>query len=374
MMTNDIEYRLDLQLFAEAGTLVNATPGYTNAYTGDVTNFSGQWDLSAGMKNYYNTALLEYAKETFIFQQLGKVQNLPANHGKFVEWRKLNTMPDMDRLQEAVIPVGKKLGESAITAEIAQFGMYFTYSDQIDTHHVDPLVQEYTERLGYAAGRTYEKLIRNELSGCTNVMYAEVTNADGQVIDQPETRAELKTALGVSGQKANLTMRVVAKAANILTKANAPKYNGNEYLCVIHPSTTLDMRVNDPAWMEAHKYANPEPIYNGEIGKVHGVRFVETTLSPIIKEAGDSQAIYQPMLFGRDAFAVVKPEGAGMEMIHKSRKEVGGPLEQFGTVGAKMSMATKILYPERMVVIECGSSEYGTVDQDNMEWETQESA
>ncbi len=366
------EMKLNLQLFAEAGTLVNATTGYTNAYTGDVTAFGNGWDLSAGMKTYYNTALLEYAKANFIYQQLGKVQNLPANHGKTVEWRKFNTMPDADQLQEAVIPAGKKLGESAIQVEIAQYGMYYSYSDVIDTHHVDPIVQEHTERLGYAMGLTYEKLIRNELSSGTNVLYAEVTNASGAVVSQPATRQALLTALGTSGQKANLSMRVIAKAANILTKANTPKFDGGEYLCVLHPSNTYDLRINDPNWTDAHKYASPEPIYNGEIGKVHGVRFVETTVSPIIKGSGQSQAIYQPMVFGRDAFAVVKPEGAGMEMIHKSRKEVGGPLEQFGTVGAKMSMAAKILYPERMVIIECGSSEYGTIDEDNTEFVTQE--
>lgn len=364
-------FDLDLQLFAEAGNLVNATVGYVNAYDGAVTDFAGKYDLSPGMKTFYNTALLQYAKVNFIYQQLGKVQNLPANHGKTVEWRKFNTMPDADRLQEAVIPVGKKLGQSAVTAEIAQFGMYYSYSDQIDLHHVDPVVQEHTERLGYAMGLTYEKLIRNELSTCPNVLYAEVTSADGTVESQPETRAALKTALE-GGKRANLTMRTIAKAANILTKANAPKYSGNEWLCVIHPSTTLDLRLNDPLWMEAHKYASPEPIYNGEIGKLHGVRFVESTVSPVIKEDGAKQAIYQPMLFGADAFAVVKPEGAGMELIHKSRKEVGGPLEQFGTVGAKMSMACKVLYPERMVVIECGSSEYGAIDEDNMAFVTEE--
>lgn len=373
MIANILGFKLDLQHFAEAGTLVNATNGYVNAYTGDVTLFAGQYDLSAGMKTYYNTALLEFSKETFIFQQLGKKQRLPANHGKTVEWRKFNTMPDAEVLREAVIPVGKKLGESAITVEIAQYGMYYTYSDQIDTHHVDPVVSEYTERLAYSMGRTYEKLIRNELSAGTNVLFAEVLADDGTVESQPATRDQLKTAIE-GGKKANLTMRVIAKAATMLTKANAPKYSGNEYLCVLHPSSVHDLRVNDPNWVEVHKYANPEPIYNGEVGKAHGVRFVETTISPVIKEEGDTQAIYQPMVFGRDAFAVVDPEGAGMEMIHKSRKEVGGPLEQFGTVGAKMSMAAKILHPERMVVIECGSSEYGAIDEDNFELETEESA
>lgn len=365
--------RLDLQLFAEAGNLVNTTAGYTNAYTGDVTNFSGQWDLSAGMKTYYNTALLEFAKEILVYAQLGKKQSLPANHGKIVEWRKFNNMPDAERLQEAVIPVGKKLGESAITVEVAQYGMYYTYSDQIDNHHVDPVVSEHVERLGHSMAVTNEKLIRNELSGNTNVMYAWVMGEDGKIESKPQTRQELKTALS-AGKNANLTMKVLAHAATLLHKANAPTFDGNEFVAVTSFSAVEDLRIHDPDWTEAHKYANPETIYNGEVGKVHGIRILQSNLSPVIKGEGDAQALYQTMVFGRDAFAVVDPEGAGMEMIHKSRKEIGGPLEQFGSVGAKASWATKVLYPERIVVIEHGSTTFGDSDQDNMELKTEQTA
>lgn len=370
MMTMDITKRFDLQQFAEAGALVNATTGYVNAYTGDVEVFSGKNDLSAGMKSYYDTALLEYAKETFIYQQLGEVQNLPQGHGKIVEWRKINKLPDIDVLQEAVIPKGKKLGESAVTAEITEYGAYVTISDVIDLHHVDPILQKATERLAYAAGLTYEKLIRNELSMCTNVMYAEVLTDDGTVESIPQTRAELLTAVK-AGKNCNLTPRMVAKAANTLVKANAPKYSGNEYLGVLNPSNTFDLRQSDE-WIEYHKYASPTEIYNGEVGKLHGVRFVETTLAPVIKPEGVTHAIYQPMIFGKGAFAVVDPAGAGMRMIHKSFADIGGPLEQFCTVGVKFAMGTKILYPEYMVVIECGSTEYSTVDEDNLELETEQ--
>lgn len=371
MISKVLGFGLDLQLFAEAGNLVNASVGYVNAYTGATTEFSGGYDLSAGMKEYYDTALLEFAKETFVYQQLGKKQRLPRNRGKSVEWRKFNTMPDADVLKEAVIPVGKKLGESSVHAEITEYGMYYAVSDVLELHHVDPIISEYTERLAYSMGRTYEKVIRNELSTNTNVLYAEVLDSTGKVESQPQTREALKTAIK-GGKNANLTMRVIAKAASLLTKANAPKYSGNEYLCVAHPSNIHDLRVNDPNWVEVHKYANPEPIYNGEVGKAHGVRFVETTLSPVIKASGDTVALYQPMVFGRDAFAVVDPEGAGLEMIHKSKEQAGGPLNQFSTIGAKMALAAKVLYPERMVVIECGSTEYGDIDEDNFELETEE--
>ncbi len=358
-----IPFFMDLQLFAESGNLVNATGNYVNAYTGATTEFSGDNTLSPGMKVFYNTALLENARETFIYQQLGRVQTLPQNHGMTCEWRKINTLPDCDRLQEAVIPEGKKLGMTAMTVEIAEYGEYVSISRQVELHHVDDMMLGATEELGAAGGRTYEKMIRNVLSGGTNVIFADAYDASGSYVSTPATREALKTALD-GGKICNLTPDMIAKAVTVLNKGNARKFDGNEYVCVVHPSVAYDLRKSKD-WIEAHKYASPEEIYNGEIGKLHGVRFVESGLCPVIKKSG-TQAIYQPMVFGKDAFGVVDPQGAGMQMIHKPASQAGGPLEQYSTAGIKFSMAARILYPERMVIIECGSSGYGAVDEDNM--------
>lgn len=368
----DTIFELDLQLFDEAGTLVNTSGGYTNAYTGATEPFAGKYDLSPGMKTYYDTRLLSHAKPKLIYHQLGDTQTLPSGNGKIVEWRKLNKLPDVEVLQEAVIPKGKKLGQSAVNVEVTQYGDYISVSDVVDLHHVDPLLSKYTEQLGTAGAETYDKVIRNELMLNTNVIYGEVLTDDGAVESIPQTRAELLTAIK-AGKNANLTPRMIAKAATNLNKANAPKFSGNEFVAVIHESIKFDL-MQSPEWIDAHKYANPQPIYEGEAGKLHGVRFVSTTIAPIIRPDTDDPAVYQTMVFGKGAFAVVDPQGAGMRIIHKSFAQVGGPLEQFCTVGIKFSMAAKILYPEYMLTIEHGSTEYGEVDEDNTEFVTEQAA
>lgn len=368
----DTLFKLDLQLFDDSGTLVNTTEGYTNAYTGANEPFSGKNDLSAGMKSYYNTSLLKHAKPKLIYHQLGETQALPSGNGKIVEWRKMNKLPDVEVLREAVIPKGRKLGQSAVNVEVTQYGQYVTISDVVDLHHVDPLLSSATESLGESGAESYDKLIRNELMLNTNAMYAEVLTDDRTVESIPQTRAELLTAIK-AGKNANLTPRMVAKAATTLAKANAPKYSANEYLGVIHESVKYDL-MQSPEWIDIHKYARPENIYEAEEGKLHGVRFLVTTQSPIIKPDGETQAVYQSMIFGKGAFAVVDPQGAGMRIIHKSFAEAGGPLEQFCTVGVKFSMAAKILYPEYMVTIEHGSTEYGAIDEDNTQLVTEQAA
>jgi len=352
---------------ADAGSLVNATGNYVNAYTGATTAFTpGSDDLTPGMKTYYDTELLENARDKMIYAQLGRKQSLPAHHGKTVEWRKWNTLPDVDQLTEAVIPEGKKFGQTAINVTVTQYGEYVATSDQLETHYVDNVILGATEELGAAGTRSNEKLVRNALMACTNVMFADVYNSSDEYVSTPATQAELGTALATSGNKAYLTPDMVNKAVTDLKKKNAPFLRGNKYVCVLHPSCTYDLRSHKD-WIDAHKYASAEEIFNGEIGELHGVRFVESNLAPIyqITTSGSNKTnVYGVMFFGKDAFAVIDPESMGMETIIKTRREAGGPLNQFSTIGIKFETATKILYNDRMLYMVCNSS-YSNTDTAN---------
>ena len=58
----DMHQEMDLQLFADAGTLVNAGGNYVNAYTGETTAFPEGGGMTASMKTFYDTELLENAQ------------------------------------------------------------------------------------------------------------------------------------------------------------------------------------------------------------------------------------------------------------------------------------------------------------------------
>ena len=322
---------MNLQLFDAVKTVTNTTFGDVNSYTG-AENKTGA--LNATMKTYYDTELLENARENLIFAQLGKKQALPANHGKIVEWRKWNTLGDATKLTEGVIPVGKKLGQTSLNVEIAQYGDYVSISDQLELHAVDDTILGATEELGAACAKTYDKLVRDTLLTGTNI---------------------------INSDTAMITPADIAKAVTQLKKKNVKPHSGNRYVAVIHPSVAHDLRQSQE-WIEYHMYAATTEIFNGEIGELHGVRFIESTMAPV--GAMGEKVFYTTFVFGKDAFAVVDPEGAGMETIIKDKSEIGGPLNQFSTVGCKFSMAAAVLYPEAMVQIYSGSS-YEEVDEPN---------
>ena len=59
--------KIGFQFFADAGTLVNATGNYVNAYTGTTTAFDTTNKLTPTMKTFYDTQLLENARPELIF-------------------------------------------------------------------------------------------------------------------------------------------------------------------------------------------------------------------------------------------------------------------------------------------------------------------
>ena len=358
-----MEHMFDLQFFADAGTLVNATGNYVNASTGETTAFSGANTLSAEMKDFYDTELLENARVEQLYAQFAKRQPLPVNHKGTVEWRKWNTFAPASVLTEGVIPTGQKFGVSAITGAISQYGTYTAITDRLELRAYDDVILGATEEMGASAAETQEKLIRDALLTNANVLYCDNIK-DGAFVSTPTSCA---TMLDNATGRSVLTPAMVNKAVTILKKNRVPRINGR-YYAVIHPSVAHDLRECE-GWIEAHKYAAPEALFNGEIGELHGVRFIENAFAPVL--GGDTYknaqngVTYATYFFGKDSFGIIDPEGGALEMIIHDKGEIGGPLNQFSTIGYKYETnGATILYPERLLrVMSCSS--YSASDATN---------
>lgn len=339
MTKNTINPETYLQLFAE------------NLQVTSLADKSTPNDLSPEMKVFYVKSLLENARNVHYFAQFGQTQGLPKNGGKTVEWRKLDTFkPALTPLTEGVTPDGNKANFVAITATIDQFGSYTAVSDRLQMEAIDPIIAAFTEEAGAQAGDTLDLVYRNQLITGTNVIYAPKSDGS-EVTARADITADCK-----------LTPTVINRAVTQLKKMKAPKING-DYVCIIHPSVTFDLR-ESAGWIDAQKYANPENIYNGEIGKMHGVRFLEDPQQKVWKTTNG--AVYACLFLGKDAYGIVDPEAESLDMIVKPLGSGGttDPLNQRSTIGWKASTAAKILYEERMVRVECGSA-FSGIDQAN---------
>lgn len=305
-------------------------------------NTTGTESLSAEMKTFYDKNLLRYTKPHLVHDQFGQSRNIPKNGGKRIEFRRFEQLPKaLTPLTEGVTPEGQTMTVTKQEAEVKQYGGFVSLSDQLSMTAIDNVVVEATTAIGNQAGSTLDTISREALNAGTNVQYAE-----GQVSSRSELTAEMK-----------LTVKAIKMAVRALKVQNTAKINGH-YVAIIHPDCAYDI-TEDPRFIEVVKYKNPERIFNGEIGTLEGVRFIETTEAKKFTNAGASGIdVYSTLLLGENAYATTKIEGGGLETIVKPLGSGGtaDPLNQRSTVGWKAMKVTEILSQQYMVRIETAST------------------
>lgn len=228
-------------------------------------------DLSPEMKTFYEKRLLDAAEPNLVHDQFGTKYPIPRNGGKTIEFRKYSALPKATApITEGVTPTGNKLDVSTITSTVDQYGDWIQISDVLDLTAIDRNIEQATRLLGAQAGRTLDTITREVLAGGTNVQFAPSAAALDTEIKK---RADLKA-------DSLLTIDVIITAAAALRAQNAPTIGG-DYIGIIHPFVAADL-MRSEQWQDWHKYTTSEDMYEGEIGKIGGVRFVQTTEAKII--------------------------------------------------------------------------------------------
>lgn len=222
-------------------------------------NKSTDSDLSILNKTFYDTSLIKNAKPVMVAAQFGQKQKVPKGKGKTVEFRKFDPLPlATTPLSEGVTPNGQALRVTNVTKTLEQHGDYIAMSDVLEMTAIDKVIVESTELLGQQAGETIDTLQHSEIASGNNVRYAGG-----------------KTARYLLTSSDKLSVDDIKKAVRDLKRKNARKFKDGTFVALIHPDVTYDL-ISDPEWTDVKNY-DPKDLYNGEIGKLYGVRFVETT-------------------------------------------------------------------------------------------------
>ena len=314
---------INLQLFAEANTNLTTSPG-----------------LSEEMKKYYSDYLIDNAQPKLVHDQFGQKHPIPKNGGKTIQFRKYSPLPKLTTpLTEGVTPDGQSLTMSVIEATVAQFGGYVTLSDVLLLTAIDNNLVQATKLLGAQAGATLDTITREVLNGGTNVVFSGGKNA--------------RKDLTVSD---TLSVDDIKKSVRFLKNQNAEQISGS-WVAIIHPDVSYDL-TNDPLWKDVKTY-DPDDLYEGEIGKIFGVRFVETTeAKKFVKSGSGSTTVYSTLVLGDNAYGVTEITGGGLEHIVKQLGSAGtaDPLNQRATAGWKATKVAERLVENYMVRIESCST------------------
>lgn len=300
-------------------------------------------DLTQEMKTFYAQYLIDLAQPELIHDQFGQRRNIPQNGGKTIQFRQYDTLPELTTaLTEGVTPDGQSMSVHKIEATVKQYGGYVTLSDMLVMTAVDDNIVEATKAIAAQAGKTLDTITREILNAGTVVQYA-----DGSV----SSRGALTYTSAASNH--NLTVEAVKRAVRYLESQDAPKINGY-YIGIIHPNVKYDL-MSDPEWKKPHEYKDTQNLYQGEIGELYGVRFVEASRAKVWEGAGANGAdVYSTLIIADDAYGVTEIEGGGLQHIVKPLGSAGSadPLDQRSTVGWKGAKTAEILVPQYLVRIE----------------------
>ncbi len=229
-------------------------------------------------KDFYDRQLLETAKTKLVHANFGQKRGIPKNSGKRVEFRRYELFtPDADALllAEGVTPDGQSLSQSHVEAEVKQYGAYVEVSDLLATTGYDNVLGDSAELLGEQLGTVIEWITRDAMNAGTNVQYAGGGTG--------------RAAVTASDK---LTVAEIRKAVRTLKKAKARMFNTSidgkakkpHFVCICSPDATYDLQ-NDAVWQNVSQYANAEAVYSGEIGRLFGVVFVESTEAKVFKQS-----------------------------------------------------------------------------------------
>lgn len=142
--------------------------------------------------------------------------------------------------------------------------------------------------------------------------YATVVDSEERAVLETTTQkvyAGRKASRDLLGTGDILDVRAIKDAVEILSTKNIPKVDGDFYVCFVHPHQSRNLR-DDTAWINAAQYGDPDRIFNGEIGRIEDVVFIETTDLTInaknVAAGGVTNTnvdTYKSLLFGAEAFA-----------------------------------------------------------------------
>jgi N4-gp56 family major capsid protein len=299
-----------------------------------LTNTTNAGGVTSVVKAYYDKRFLARAEANFVYKQLGRQGIVPKGEGKTVVWnRYINPSAKTSALTEGTDPTPTGLSATLVSATIAQYGNFEQITDLLSLTAIDNSVASAVDLLAYEAAITIDTVIRDVVKAGTTVIYASgVANRTSLVVADVATVSDVR------------------KAVRKLKQQNAKPIK-DAYMAVIYPDVEYDLE-GDTAWQYATQYttAGVDRIYNGEVGKLYGVKFLTSTQAPILTNSGSTtEEVYQSMFFGDESFGVSELQGLTTIVDSPSPRST---LKLYSDVGWKAGFACKILNENFMVRLE----------------------
>ena len=233
-----------------------------------------------------------------LFEMIADVRSTAQSHnGSGVQFTFYADMAQATTaLTEATDVTAVALTDSAVTVTLAEYGNAVITTAKVRGTSFLNVDSDAANIVGYNMADSMDKIVSDVANGGTNVTHV------GQASRGAITATDVYTA--AEGRKAVAQLR----------GRNAPGWSNGNFMAVIHPDVSYDLRGDTAVTdvIQYQLYQEGGPIKAGSIGTFNGIEYIENPRAGLIADGGSGTVdVYQTLICGRQGLAKAHSRAAG---------------------------------------------------------------
>lgn len=247
----------------------------------------------------------------------------------FLSYPDLSITTPLTPLTEGTAPTARTITMVPVTVSTNQYGDLVSLTDVAKVKAPNDVVAIATERVSRVAKEVIDRITRDAifLGGTPYYALGASTNV---------ARADIASTEILVGAD-------LIKIRSTMKKNKVPAKSDGSYVMFTSPNVAYDLlrdTTTATSFLDVNKYARPETIIAGELGKLHGIRIVEVNNAPTFSS---TTTVYAGLVVGE-----IKGWGAGeLQSLQSYHVPPGGdhsdPLAQKEYVGWKVNFGVAAL-------------------------------
>jgi len=302
----------------------------------------GTGDLNSGiLQEYLNRKTIANLDKTCKFVQFGEKPTVQDGYNT-IRWAKFTRLTGTSGTAistQGTNPASVDFDATSVTATPSQYGLVVKLTDLTISNTVLPFLKGAAERIGVAMGELIDTAVQASIIGtASNLKF-------GPAFSRASATAVISTdkASGIH----------LAKWYSFLKNKGALPFDADgSYVAIVSEEVAYDIKTGTASggWIDTAKYAVPDKLFAGEIGKLHGIRIV--TSNNITTTTGTTGVTTYPCyVIGKGAYGVANWQNLEM-LISPDAPSTANPLNLYRSIGAKVAFGTQVLQDDALLIVE----------------------
>lgn len=257
---------------------------------------TSQSTITAVVTAQVRTDILKNLRASLVMQQVATEGTIDKGHGTLIFPQYPDLTADATTLaDDGTNPTANALSLSTFTATPNEIGRVVSITRRARAVAPHQLTAIAADILAFDARRRVDTILATAAAAGGTVRYSGTVSARANVV---------ATAASADFRKMNTKLRAL----------NANQWDGNTWLCITDPFVSGDVQAESSgvggSWQDTNRYATPDQLKAGEVGKLFGSRVLETRNAYIFAAAGSGSAdVYTAFFFGQQALGAGSIEG-----------------------------------------------------------------